>query len=1079
MKENLRPGLDKAEKLKGHLFLKEVILQTSFYLAAAMQYANHEAGLSDEEFWRGLFCLSSHTQKEVVLSARDGNKPEECPPYPYEKLDFQACNKYLLFGGERMLPQGGFATDSLNFYETFRVPYFKRPNGSAFPKEPYQGVLRRAIDLRNKKSHDSPETIEQVTRQSIEDGLNTLRQLTAPIQRKAGWVPGWRTPLAPLAEYWKQVEARKQELFGCAPISLEELGRELFLTEGSLSPEQRKALEEAAVFLRLSCSDGQVYEEEYQALKTKLTCSPSVARLLGSKAAASQEEAEERARRRSASRQESRSPKGGAPRLLRSRAGAAEEALLRAGTLLQLKGRTLPALLDCFTPLVDESLFLSPEGQRLLNQELAPLLIQRGEKLLVDESVVTELFRLFRGSVPYTDLELADLDPEQAQDLIAQRRELHSSSKNAIKVLRLLRQRKCLEVVFSPTDSPRPYENIRQVAESYSGNRFLALTMDRQLAEELKALPNAAAAKPCLDGQLLIYRDTKANYQALLEGPPPAAEPPKAEPAEAPAPKSPSAPKGNPDFRGSPAPRPAAPPPQAGTVFTHSVETKTLLPMGELPKTGARVLAEWPGGQRKELVLGAQAGSAGGEGTVYNVARQPQVVAKIYHRDQLTEERRKKLQYMTASDPHIQGLCWPQAMLFNQENQWAGYLMPKAEAAELCRTVYKPGRNNRNITALGWSRKSLALIAANMAGIFARMHARKILMGDVNPRNFLVAPDCSVFFVDCDSYQFGEFPCPVRSDRYTPPEVLKEVRRSGRESYNYLRTPDHERYSMAVVLFEILMLGKSPYESRSTDSDNVLDAIAAGNFPYPFRTGEEGEEVYTDQAPVGRWREIWSHMTYQIKSGFYSTFTGKGRLSAGEWERLLREYIRQIELGHSSDELTPEGFKDLDGSLLDKVCSECGKPYKIDEKTYSRRKEREPDLCPTHRTMYQNFRERKLPISCASCGKPFEVLVATWRDRTRRGLPMYCPGCVNVQLPCSRCGTPYSISRERADELKAKGIDFLCSECLEYERPRVTCEGPDCQETFRTSREKLEQLRRKGRPILCSKCLRAMLNARN
>ena len=32
---------------------------------------------------------------------------------------------------------------------------------------------------------------------------------------------------------------------------------------------------------------------------------------------------------------------------------------------------------------------------------------------------------------------------------------------------------------------------------------------------------------------------------------------------------------------------------------------------------------------------------------------------------------------------------------------------------------------------------------------------------------------------------------------------------------------------MAVVLFEILMLGKSPYESRSTDSDNVLDAIAA------------------------------------------------------------------------------------------------------------------------------------------------------------------------------------------------------------------------------------------------------------
>lgn len=815
------------------------------------------------------------------------------------------------------------------------------------------------------------------------------------------------------------MDARKQELFGCAPISLEELGKELFLAEGPLSPEQRKALEEA----------------------------------------------EERARKRSA--RKPRSPEGAprpaakAPKPLGTRAGPAEEVLRRAGTLFQPKERTLSALLDCFTPLVDESLFLSSEGQKLLNQDLAPLLVQRGQKLLVDESVVTELFRLFRGSVPYTDLELADLDPQQAQDLIAQRRELHSTSKNAIKVLRLLRQRKCLEVVFSPTDSPRPYGNLRQVAEDHAGNRFLALTMDRQLAEELKALPNAAAAKPCLDGQLLVYRDTKANYPALLESPalPQRPAPPK---AEAPA-AEPPAPKG-----GS---WPSAKPPQAGTVFTHTGEAKTLLPMGELPKTGVRVLAEWPGGRREELLLGAQVGGAGGEGTVYAVSRKPQTVAKIYHRDQLTEERRKKLQYMTASSPDIPGLCWPQAMLFNREGQWAGYLMPKAEAAELCRTVYKPGRNNRNITALGWSRKSLALIAANMAGIFARMHAKGILMGDVNPRNFLVAPDCGVFFVDCDSYQFGEFPCPVRSDRYTPPEVLKEVRRSGRENYNYLRTPDHERYSMAVVLFEILMLGKSPYESRSTDSDNVLDAIAAGSFPYPFRTGEEGEEAYTNQAPVGRWREIWSHMTYQIKSGFHSTFTGK--------ERLLREYVRQIELGHSSDDLTPEGFKDLDGSMLVKVCSECGKSYNIDEKTYARRSGREPDLCPTHRIMYQNFREREYEVPCSACGTPFKTLVSTWRDRTRRGLPMYCPKCASVQIPCSRCGELHTLSRERVDNLRAKNIRFLCSDCLDYERPLVTREGEGCQETFRTNREKLDQLRRTGRPVLCSKCLRNMLSARS
>lgn len=180
MNENLRPELDAAEKMKGHLFLKETILQISFYLAAALQYANHEAKLPDEEFWKALFYCSSHTQREVVLSSRDGNDPQRCPEHPYEKLDFQACNKYLLFGGERMLPQGGFATDSLNFYKTFRLPFRTNQDGSTFPRDPYQSVLRRAIALRNDKSHDNPETIARVTRRSIEDSLSTLRQLTDP-----------------------------------------------------------------------------------------------------------------------------------------------------------------------------------------------------------------------------------------------------------------------------------------------------------------------------------------------------------------------------------------------------------------------------------------------------------------------------------------------------------------------------------------------------------------------------------------------------------------------------------------------------------------------------------------------------------------------------------------------------------------------------------------------------------------------------------------------------------------------------------------------------------------------------------
>lgn len=1058
--------LDAEQRRKGHFFVKEVLFQINSYMAAAVKYANHQAKLADDVFWKNLFLIRGNGRS--ILEKRDGNDPGKCPKYPYEGLDIQAYNKYLLYGGERELPKGGgFASDSLNFFKTFHVDTRTGRRGCCYPKAPYDDVLHKSIDLRNRKAHDSTEEVGRTTRESIENDLDILRRLTAPIQRKTGWTPDWKDPLEPLESYWERIGARCREMFGYPPISLEELGRELFLSEDGLTSQQEQALKEAAVFLRLSYQNGKVYEEDRQVLKEKLSCSPSVAALLGSQPAATRKEAVERAQKRPAAKKISRQQENRPLRPLGNRGISAAGTLQRSGTMLPPRENVLSALLDCFTLLVDESLFLSAEGRELLNERLAPLLMRRHEKLLVDESVVAGLFSTFRGSAPYTALELAELDSEQAEELSAQRQKVHKNCKTAVKTLRFLRQHKCLEVVFSPTSSARSYVNIRQVAADYPESRFLALTMDRQLAGELKELPNAAAAKPCVDGELLLYRDTRDNYLAMLTE-----EKPKPESSPVPSGKKPETTS---EALPKPAPDRTEPVP---SVLTQDVSSKTLLSVRELPRTGSRVTAERPDGTGQGLLLGSPVGSAGGEGTVYAVSGQDRTVVKVYHQNQLTEERREKLRRMTGASPDIPGLCWPQAMVSTSSGEWVGYQMPRAEARELCQTVYKPGRNNRNITALGWTRKSLALIAANIAGIFARMHEKGILMGDVNPRNFMVAPDCSAYFVDCDSYQFGGFPCPVRSDRYTPPEVLKEVRRSGQESYNYLRTLDHERYSMAVVLFEILMLGKSPYESRSTDSDNVLDAIIAGNFPYPFRTGEEDEGGGADQTPVGRWREIWSHMTYQVKAGFHSTFTGKGRLSAAEWERILREYVRQIELEHSSDELTPEGFKDINGTMLDKVCTECGKAYNIDETTYRRRSGREPDLCPTHRIMYRNFRERKYTVSCGVCGTPFETLVSVWRERTQNGLLMLCPDCANVQVSCSRCGSSYTIPRDRLDELRSRKVRLLCQNCLDYERPVVSCEGTDCRETFRTSRDKLEQLRRTGRPVLCSKCLKALLDAK-
>ena len=87
------------------------------------------------------------------------------------------------------------------------------------------------------------------------------------------------------------------------------------------------------------------------------------------------------------------------------------------------------------------------------------------------------------------------------------------------------------------------------------------------------------------------------------------------------------------------------------------------------------------------------------------------------------------------------------------------------------------------------------------------------------------------------------------------------MRARGKEHYGYTRTEDHKRYSLAVLLFEILMLGKAPYESRNNNPQDVQEAIISGDFPYPYHADDEEAEnrpVGKVNAPVGQWRQIWS-----------------------------------------------------------------------------------------------------------------------------------------------------------------------------------------------------------------------------
>lgn len=935
------------------------------YMCEAIKTANIAAGLSDKDFWRRLFIqegTGDNNDRPLLRPGRIDGSPNRCPADPYKALDVQACSKYLRFGGDRIISsQGGriqYAEDSYNFFSYFHLPYEKKrgpKHQNSGPQGSYRNALDQALEVRNIASHDRIEDVEKITLTDLSKDINRLKDLTAPLMRRHDWPQSDN-----LRKFWKEQEKLFQKEFGAAPIDLDLLAHEIFTTEEPLTTEQQQAIDHAVERYNLKVRDGLVYREpDSSALKSKLCDDPMVAALLG-RSGATVEDAVARAEAATRQREEAELVVPELPaEPLPSAPSAAAGVLTRAGVMPAANNAVLSSILDAFILMVDESIFLYQEGRSLL-MELSPLLSKRQERLHVDESVVTSIFNLFRSSVPYTPLELADMDPEEAESIQKNRAVQHRSAKAAIKALSYLRKRGCLEVVFRPTTSRYSYDNIRWVVEHHLQSRFLILTMDRQLAEELGALPrgNAAAAKPGLDGQLLVFRATQRAYRNMLR-------------------------------QETPSNVPADP-----VAITSKQRTS-------MPVVGDTVLIQFPGGEQRELRLGQPIGQ-GGEGVVY--ASGIGGAVKLYHPNHLTQSRQEKLLYMTGADPQIPGLCWPQAMIYNTAGEWVGFLMPRAKGDKLSLSVFHPGRNGINLVKRGWNRRNLALIAANIAAIFAKMHAAQILMGDVNPHNFLVAPDCSVSFVDCDSYQAGTFSCPVGMAVYTPPEVHRRMREAGREDYGYMRTIDNELYSLAVLLFEILMLGKPPYESRNSNVEDVVQAIISGSFPYPFRTDEDDEDAARRGllAPVGRWRQIWSHTTYTIKEAFYNVFSGKGRLSAAEWESVLREYARQIELGHSSNELLPSGYKVVSSkegesstSMVDLVCDVCGCQFNMSEDVYQRRlARREPIRCNTHWEIYQNFRRRKKQFFCQSCNAPFEVSVARWMDRTKQGKSLLCPDCL-------------------------------------------------------------------------------------
>lgn len=226
----------------------------------------------------------------------------------------------------------------------------------------------------------------------------------------------------------------------------------------------------------------------------------------------------------------------------------------------------------------------------------------------------------------------------------------------------------------------------------------------------------------------------------------------------------------------------------------------------------------------------------GGEGEVWTLADDPTRLVKLYH-GPLDPNKARKLDAMVrrAHSELLRFAAWPLDLVCDSEGRVVGFLMPRFDRHEPVYRVYGPASRLKQFPTARFD--FLVRVATNLARAVAALHAHCIVIGDLNESNVLVGADATVALIDCDSYQIEEqgfvFTCDVGKPLYLAPE-LHGVPLRGRE-----RTRNHDAFALAVLIFQLLLLGRHPFAGRFLGQGDmpIEQAIREHRYAYSTDTG--------------------------------------------------------------------------------------------------------------------------------------------------------------------------------------------------------------------------------------------------
>ena len=265
-------------------------------------------------------------------------------------------------------------------------------------------------------------------------------------------------------------------------------------------------------------------------------------------------------------------------------------------------------------------------------------------------------------------------------------------------------------------------------------------------------------------------------------------------------------------------------------------------------------MASYQGKSGTTYVTVTPALGVGGEGEVFALQGNADLVAKIFKSHCRTDARRRKLETMLASPltpKAMQQVTWPTDLLL-ENGVFVGYAMPRLKQTVALSDIYDPSGNYKD---MGW--KDRITVAKNLCAAVNSVHNAGQVCGDLNPKNIKVDPATTtkrVTLVDTDSYHITDlngkvFRCEVGLPEYLPVEIQQKISNGGTLATASLPTYSNESdyFALAVHIFALLMNGCHPFSTAV--SAVAFQRMPSVTNPQPIDNIKNGFTPFFGSAP--------------------------------------------------------------------------------------------------------------------------------------------------------------------------------------------------------------------------------------